>query len=316
LRTDSVLSATASSLSLDSANLPARLSHRGAAYASLLPTSRAFECTSVLVPTLNRQQWHDVDIGLSPRSGPTPIAPETSWVPIAPMPDFGPRPEHFEAIPLSASLGLSLPPLSPVRRAFDSIDLLPQPSRSNSVQASLTQLTSVKSGERGHQRTESDFSLDLAFPLPPDRLDVKLVTPVIRRKKASLSLAPRVDPEMALLVECQPSIDESDTERPVLPVALETPARNRKSLVIDTLQCADACSLTAAVLQVGTPTSEASSLRKGHSPSSSIEFTPRPASPGLSDMIEQTLRARKSTVGFNMDEEESDLGMSIDSDRS
>lgn len=148
---------------------------RGLAYSALLPSAETTPNPD-RVPTINRRDWRP-DLGLSPRSSPSPIVLQNGVMedpldfsqiatPHMPMPPGMISPLEMTN-PFENSVVVAQIPqwakvpedLGPTTReaAFDSIDLLPA-SRS------------VASTGKGHHRTESSLSAVLSFPLPPSRM--------------------------------------------------------------------------------------------------------------------------------------------------
>jgi hypothetical protein len=271
-------------------------------------------------------------------------------VPAPIVPDLGTRTERFDSIP-PREVDLQLPDTVARTAHADSVDMLPVPQeRGVSVdtadacralgiktvtpEVEAAVLQQAMAMKKGHQRQVSDFSVDLPFPLPPDRLGVtigKLVTPASRRHQPLLSPAHSVNPAHALVEEY---FAENESEREedarIRPVPSKPTSSDSTSTIrsiirrvpspsVQTSPCPDAYSLSAAVMQVGSPLEERprSLISEGALASAQVtpkaaaipDFAPPPESPKLGDLIESTLRARRSTVGFNFDEEESDLGM-------
>lgn len=160
----------ARSLSDMSINLP-----RGMAYNALLPSAEATPNPD-RVPTINRKDW-DPELGLSPRSGPTPIVVQNGVMadpldfsdvasPLTPVVNGMCSPLEMTN-PFDNSVVIATIPqrakafghIIPVSRetVFDSIDLLPLTSSEPSV-------------GKGHRRTDSSLSAVLSFPLPPSRM--------------------------------------------------------------------------------------------------------------------------------------------------
>lgn len=287
-------------------------------------------------PKLNRGPW--LDMGPSPRSGPSPVT--ISGMTVAPpaLPDLGKQSELFITVPHSPQVNLHLPAKdsgSIKSRRDSSIDLPPLIPRAASIKSlaryaglgikdgAMPNEQSTKARDIGHKRNTSDFNVDLPFPLPPDRLSLtinvgKLVTPVEGRKKAVVSPPIEHNPAYALVEEY---FDGNNGEfgsfapRPSgpKPVSAESATVTRtiqkdSSTVMESSPCPDAYSLSAAVMQVGSPSHEQPSPISIIPTKGLDEMVGAPGSPKLEDMIEQTLRARRSTVGYRLSEDESDLG--------
>ncbi|WWC65113.1 uncharacterized protein I303_107727 [Kwoniella dejecticola CBS 10117] len=158
----------------------------GRAYSSLLPSRRrrsSLLSISILpndqehLPHINRGEWDDPEMGLSPRSGPVRIvgsvsgssrrgtklaeeilmqaSPEMAQVPNAGEPE-GYRPTEGKSRDGSS------------QDSIDLLPLLPSPLRSTFVNTGETERETPKKG--GHSRTDSSFSAIMSFPIPPDRV--------------------------------------------------------------------------------------------------------------------------------------------------
>lgn len=129
---------------------------------NILPSERAeAEDPSRLPPQINREKWFDADIGLSPRSGPSPIAGEVAVLDECPL------------------------PASPVEKTTEG---------DSTKDCSDEKLP--LDGDKKHQRTDSASSVIMSFPLPPSRepeLQVKILGRLPIRDNAPVEIS--VEPE-------------------------------------------------------------------------------------------------------------------------
>lgn len=152
---------------------------RGMAYQSLLPSGNTSPNPDRM-PTINRDTWEE-DLGLSPRTAPTPVAAETQTVPAA-----------LEVVltgtePLISPMEL-INPFERMRQAQTEIEFQregtvqkTEPSHSLVVEATTIDMDVIQNEDtkKTHQRTDSSLSDVLTFPLPPSRLTLGVaITPI------------------------------------------------------------------------------------------------------------------------------------------
>ncbi|WWC72520.1 uncharacterized protein I206_106482 [Kwoniella pini CBS 10737] len=153
------------------------------AYSSLLPSRRrrsSLLSISIVpdehLPHLNRGEWDDPELGLSPRSGPvrslgsltnssrrgTKLSEEII-VQTSPQVDQNSDNEELE-------VDVVIPVKVELRSSQDSIDLLP--ALPSPVRTSFNRIDEVELGSvsKGHTRSESSLSAISSFPIPPDRV--------------------------------------------------------------------------------------------------------------------------------------------------
>ncbi|OCF78585.1 hypothetical protein I204_00525 [Kwoniella mangroviensis CBS 8886] len=137
------------------------------AYSTLLPTRRKQSgAIDEHMPHINRGEWQDPELGLSPRSGPIRVSGSMSTVSrrgtkLAEEILIPPEVEHQEAEDLGAKVedkydeGIIAKTSNP-----EQLDRAEYPNEKSDVM--FTQY-------KGHIRSESTFSAIMAFPIPPDR---------------------------------------------------------------------------------------------------------------------------------------------------
>ncbi|KAK4688598.1 hypothetical protein P7C73_g1511, partial [Tremellales sp. Uapishka_1] len=115
--------------------IPASIAARNATYLASLRPSPAHNDPegSVRVPAINRAEWKDVDLGLSPRSTPPPV----------------------DSAEIMSPLDISIP--DPLSKHPDGVDLLLPPEMKEPLRSNR------------HQRSDSSLSAIVAFPIPPER---------------------------------------------------------------------------------------------------------------------------------------------------
>ncbi|WVF67942.1 hypothetical protein IAT40_002704 [Kwoniella sp. CBS 6097] len=186
---DSISPGPGSNNSSFSFHLPPRA--QTLAYATLLPRRRSSLLAQSAIhglPQINRGEWDDPELGLSPRSGPVIIDSlngslrgKTRLVEItaspevptdAPAEDDNDNDDE-EDRRKSITIDLSHDQAREVeRQRNDSIDFLPQlPSPTRPVFSTQKQDQIQSQSSRGHSRSESTFSAIMAFPIPPDRVN-------------------------------------------------------------------------------------------------------------------------------------------------
>ncbi|WVQ95506.1 hypothetical protein IAU59_002603 [Kwoniella sp. CBS 9459] len=183
---DSISPGPGSNSSSFSFHLPPRA--QTLAYATLLPRRRSSllaQSTMHGLPQINRGEWVDPELGLSPRSGPVKVESlngslraKTRLVEITASPEV---PSHSPAenehdlkehdkresitIELSDDYAREVD-----RQRIDSIDLLPPlPSPTRPSLHTQEHSDTRHQPSRGHLRSESTLSAIMAFPVPPDR---------------------------------------------------------------------------------------------------------------------------------------------------
>lgn len=171
-------------------NLP-----KGGAYTSLL-RSTSSSLLAHRIPSMNRALWHDVDLGLSPRSGPSPVVIQEATMPDS---DQGFLQAHWGDGFISPLIMNHNPfenlagPLSPKDEprprtiALDSVDMLPAGhAREDSSSSSMSSILHTKT----HQRSNSSLSDVLSFPLPPSRHVLEVAITPIRERDAFITAEP------------------------------------------------------------------------------------------------------------------------------
>ncbi|WWD20653.1 hypothetical protein CI109_105129 [Kwoniella shandongensis] len=122
-------------------------------YAALLPRRRsslAAHVVSANLPSMiNRGEWHDSELSLSPRSEPKMLEVQAAGRRKSSLATESITADSQQEQDLKA-VEISIP------SRMDSIDLLP-----SSV---------ISSTDRGHKRSDSALSAIMAFPIPPDRV--------------------------------------------------------------------------------------------------------------------------------------------------
>ena len=236
--------------------------------------------TGNAVPAINRQDFADAFL-VSPRSLPTPVAPDMSmFAESAPVPDY-PPPD----IPLP-------PPPSDV----PIIDHKPE-------RASVSSFSSLQV-HKGYHREGSDASIEMVFPLPPKRLSVT-VDGVIPESVA-LPVEPAAIPsDTAELHEG----DEADAEDIVRPMS----ATETSEFVEEDGKQAGPSVRPVSMADSVTVTTGCENERKSRPTSRrTSRGGPRSPSPEVSDVMAQAiemLRRRKSSVyPLANIEDDSDIG--------
>ncbi|OCF45689.1 hypothetical protein I317_00592 [Kwoniella heveanensis CBS 569] len=189
---DSISPGPGSNSSSFSFHLPPRA--QTLAYATLLPRRRSSLLAQSAMhglPQINRGEWVDPELGLSPRSGPVMIIDslngslrgKTRLVEIMASPEVptdGLVDNDGEDEEKRKSITIDLTDANRIeedeRGRIDSIDFLPQlplPTRTAlQFQPQFQQQDhSGSQPSRGHLRTESTLSAIMAFPIPPDRVN-------------------------------------------------------------------------------------------------------------------------------------------------
>ncbi|KAL7422826.1 hypothetical protein Q5752_002122 [Cryptotrichosporon argae] len=182
--------------SLSDARLPAP--HAAAAYASLLPTADQY-VRQFPVPVINRSNWVDPDVGLSPRSTPAamvePPLDVGVLVPSSPTSEISELSSLGSTAGSTASASTGMTP-STSATGCESIDDIIARARCESLGRLLAPARPDSDGERRRKpqtgrkaeccaRPPTPLGDMLSFPLPPSRVDLHVT--LVGAARASLT---------------------------------------------------------------------------------------------------------------------------------